>query len=190
VATVVETFADSPFRWWFSGGRALELYLGSSWRDHADIDVGINRCDAVALPSVLTGWDIHVAAAGRLEPWTGMEPDDALNQNNLWCRREFGNPWSLDVTLGNGDTEHWIYRRDPTIRLPWADAVLFTTDRTPCLAPDLQLLFKSKNYRDKDDVDARMVIPRLEEGLRDRLAKFLSSEHPWQELISNSVGPF
>jgi len=186
VETTVEILNKARFRWWFCGGRSLELHLGKSWRDHADTDVGINRMSAIFLPSVLSGWDIHLAAAGRLQPWTSGEPDAALQQNNLWCRREIRGPWLLDVIIGEGDEEFWIYRRDSSIRCDWAEAVLLTHDGLPYLAPELQLLFKSKDHREKDDIDARTVIPELEDKRRGRLAELLAKEHPWQELIASS----
>ena len=83
VTDTVDHFRDAPFRWWVSGGRALELYLGRSWRRHDDTDVGITRGDAPALPPVLAGWDIQVAAGDRLYPWDGGELSGRLNQNNL-----------------------------------------------------------------------------------------------------------
>ncbi len=118
--------------------------MGRSWRDHEDTDIGVLRRDVIALRPVLEGWDIRIAAAGRLTPWTGQPLEVALHQNNLWCRREAHGPWLLDVTIGEGDDELWIDRRDPTVRIPWAHAVLRTSDGVPYLAPDLQLLFKSR----------------------------------------------
>jgi hypothetical protein len=186
VTATIDTFRDAPFRWWLSGGHALELHLGRSWRYHDDTDVGINRRDIGALPSVLAEWDLHVAAAGRLEPWKGGQLQAALHQNNLWCRRHHDGPWQLDVTIGEGDDELWVYRRDPSLQVPWAQAVLQTPDGVPYLAPVLQLLFKSKDRRDKDDTDARQVIPELDRERRDQLARLLPTDHPWHDLI---VGP-
>lgn len=185
VAATIETFRAAPFRWWLSGGRALELHLGRSWRDHADTDVGVIRRDAARILPVLDGWDIHIAAAGRLAPWTGEGLEAALHQNNLWCRRHADGPWLVDVTIGEGDDEVWIYRRDPRHRFQWTDAVLQTADGVPYLAPDLQLLFKSKDPREKDDVDALEVIPELDPVRRDRLSRLLPAAHRWQRLLAD-----
>lgn len=159
VADVAARFADAPLRWWITGGHALELHVGRSWRDHADIDVGIVRRDAPELRGVLPGWDIHLAAAGRLHPWDGrpLSPDPADHENNLWCRPSPVEPWAIDVTVSEGDATHWIYRRDPSRRVPWAEAVLRTADGVPYLAPELQLLFKSVDPRPKDLIDAAEV---------------------------------
>ncbi len=78
-----------------------------------------------------------------------------------------------------GDDERWIYRRDPRIRFPWPEAVLRTANGIPYLAPDLQLLFKAKNPRARDNVDAQVVIPELDKTRSDRLRWMLPSRHPW-----------
>ena len=183
---VVATFAGAPFRWWVAGGHALELHLGRSWRAHDDIDVGISRRDAAGLRAHLDGWDVQVAAAGTLRAWAGEPLDEARHENNLWCRRDPTGPWELDVIVGEGDGDRWRYRRDPRVQLPWPDAVLTTDAGVRYLAPDVQLLFKSKGLRTKDDVDARQVIPQLEPGRRRRLAGWLPADHPWQAVLGSA----
>jgi hypothetical protein len=184
VTATIDTYRGAPFRWWLSGGHAFELHLGRSWRHHDDTDVGVNRRDIGALPDVLVEWDLHIAAAGSLEPWEGGPLQASLHQNNVWCRRHLDGPWLLDVTIGEGHDEFWIYRRDPSLQVRWAQAVLQIPDGIPYLAPELQLLFKSKDRRDKNDTDARQVIPELDHERLDQLARLLPTDHPWQELIA------
>jgi hypothetical protein len=179
--SVVETFRSAPFRWWVSGGLALELHLQRSWRDHDDTDIGVLRSDLPAVHAQLSGWDVHVAAGGQLSPWRG-EPL-AADQGNLWCRLTATGPWVLDVMIGEGTEENWIYRRDPSVQLPWAVAVLRTAEGVPYLAPEVQLLFKSKGLRSKDDVDASQVIPTLDARQRQFLGMSLRPDHPWQRLL-------
>jgi len=184
LAETIQVFREANFRWWIGGGWALELHLGRSWRKHEDTDVGLARGDVDQVRSVLDGWDIHVATAGRLEPWAGQELRAELHQNNLWCRPHPNGAWSLDVTIGEGDDQAWVYRRDPRVRLHWGEAVLRTSEDIPYLAPELQLLFKSQGLRDKDDVDARQVIPELDGLRRHRLGRLLPGDHPWQRLLA------
>ena len=56
-----------PAPWWFTGGHALELFAGGSWRAHDDLDVGIRRTDAPAVLEHLRarGWMTVVAAASE-----------------------------------------------------------------------------------------------------------------------------
>ena len=180
---VAALFGAAPFRWWISGGLALELHLGRTWRDHEDADVGMTRDDVPLLGAVLASWEIWLAAGGRLSRWTGRPLQSGSHENNLWCRRTADGPWELDVTVGDGDRNAWIYRRDPTVRLPWDEAILHTRDGLGYLAPELQLLFKSKDIRPKDELDAREVIPSLELTRQRRLADLLPEPHPWRALL-------
>ena len=68
------------------------------------------------------------------------------------------------------------------MRVRWDEAVLRSDGGIPYLAPELQLLFKSKDVRPKDDLDAREVIPELTEARRRRLRALLPVDHPWQAL--------
>ncbi len=174
--------ADCPAPWWFTGGHALELFAGHSWRSHDDLDVGIRRCDATTVLEHLRarGWEVVVAAAGVLAPWDGGPLIEDRHQNNVWCRRP-GQPWQLDVTIGEGDDERWVYRRDRGITRPWPLAVR-EVDGARFLAPELQLLFKSTDVRPKDSVDAEQVIPLIDGGGLALLVAQLRAGHPWLDL--------
>ena len=177
-------FAAAEFRWWVAGGNALDLHLQRTWRTHEDTDIGVARTDVTKLADLLDGWDIHIAAAGKLTRWSHGPLSVDLSQNNLWCRPTSTGAWCLDITIGDGDDRHWVYRRDPTITMSWSEAILQSVDRIPYLAPELQLLFKSKTIRPKDTLDATTVIPALEAPRRARLASFLPPDHPWQSIIA------
>ena len=180
---VVDRFSAAPFRWWISGGRALDLHLGRSWREHEDTDVGVVRNELRLVHTFLSDCDLHVAAAGRLTPWHGDPLDAGRHQNNVWCRLEPDGPWVLDLTISEGSDTRWVFRRDPSLQVSWDVAVLRTVGGVPYLAPELQLLFKSKDPRTKDDADAREVIPELDANRRARLSQLLAADHPWQRLI-------
>jgi len=182
VGEVAQLFAGLEVPWWFTGGHALEMHCGRSWRDHVDIDVGICREDAGGLASLPGEWEIHVAAKGALRSWDGAALVARRNENNLWLRQGSG-PWRLDIAVGDGDADAWIYRRDPSLRLPWNVAVHRTADGTPYLTPALQLLFKSKDVRPKDDVDAAEVIPTLDAWGVALLDVRLRGGHRWRPLV-------
>lgn len=180
LAEAIELFEEANFRWWVTGGHALELHLGRSWRSHSDVDISFCRQSAGAVRDLLADWDIHVAAAGRLSPWSGEPLRTEANQNNLWCRRSRSEPWSLDLTVSSGDENSWIFRRDPSHRVPWERAVLRSPSGVPYLAPDLQLLFKSKDPRPKDELDLVEVVSVLDASRCAALAEWLADDHPWQ----------
>jgi len=182
--TAVELFAGAPFRWWISGGIALELHVGESWRDHDDIDIGIVRQDSDVAYRWLEGWEMAVASNGHLTPWRGEPLSPSASQNNVWLRSATSSKWVLDLTVGAGSDTHWASRRDTTIARSWTSAVLRTPDGVPYLAPDLQLLFKAKSARAKDHVDAERVIPVLDPQETLFLSGHLPDDHPWQDLLT------
>jgi lincosamide nucleotidyltransferase A/C/D/E len=190
LSEVVEVFEGCDAPWWITGGHALEIYTGRSWRDHDDTDVGIRRVDAVAVLGHLIdrGWEPVVAAAGVLCDWDGGELTADAHQNNVWCRRP-GGPWQLDITIGEGDDDQWIYRRDPSLRRAWSSAVLERAGLR-YLSPELQLLFKSTAVRTKDTLDAGEVIPSLDAGQVALLDVRLRGQHPWRHLLERRRRPF
>lgn len=180
---IVELMASFDARWWFTGGHALELHLGRSWRGHDDVDIGICRRAARHLSGLPDEWEILVAAQGVLTPWDRRELCADRHENNLWLRRH-GGPWRLDVTVGEGDVDAWEYRRDASLRLPWERVVLSSANGLPYLAPALQLLFKSTNVRPKDQIDAEIVIPELDAWSLALLDVRLPRDHPWATLVA------
>jgi hypothetical protein len=176
-------FASAP-HWYVSGGTALELFSGRSWRSHDDLDIGVLRRDVPTLRSLLAGWDVHLAAGRVLTPWGGQPLDGDRGENNLWCRSDPEGPWRLDLVIGAGDDERWRYRRDLNLSLPWEEAVLESADGLPYLAPQVQLLFKSKDPRPKDELDAVEIIPELGREQRAWLARTLPPDHRWLAMLA------
>jgi len=54
----------------------------------------------------------------------------------------------------------------------------------PYLAPEVQLLFKNKSDRPKDEIDATTVIPELRPQRRTWLARRLPAEHARQTVVA------
>ena len=152
---------------------------------HDDVDVSVLRQEAKLLYRLLRGWDVHVAAGGQLTPWDGRELVAVRGETTLWCRRTPTAPWCLDLTIGDGDANRWVYRRTPTLTAPWSDAVRVDGAGVPYLAPELQLLFESKDVREKDEVDARRVIPALSQLQHAWLARALPPAHPWHAFVAS-----
>lgn len=180
LATLMDRLA---VRWWFTGGHALELHLGRSWRAHDDIDVSMLRGDIGVLRTLEPEWEVHVAAAGVLRRWVGAPLSADAHENNVWLRPP-GGPWRVDLTVGDGDDDRWTFRRDPTFVLPWDRAVRRDGDGLAYLDPGIQLLFKSQQPRPKDDIDATVVIPELDDWSLAVLELRLPAAHPWRRLVA------
>lgn len=168
--------------WWIAGGWALQAFTGVE-RHHEDIDPGILRAELPLLRAHV-GDCLHLWAAfsGALKPVASDDPDDLPDGcGQLWVRRSAADPWEYDILLGPGTTEEWQYRRDPSVRMPMADA-LWERDGIRFLQPEIQLLYKARGLRDKDRADFDATLPFLDDRRRAWLAEALRRTipgHPW-----------
>jgi len=173
--------------WWISGGWALDLFLGRQTRDHADLDVQVLRHDQQVVRAAFAGWDVQAALPQpRSEDWPfrtwdqGDELDPRIH--DIWCRPEAGEPWRVQLMLADSEGEDWLFRRDSRIRRPLATIGCWSDDGLPYLAPEIQLLYKAKAPRDKDEMDFVRVAPHLAPERRQWLRASLAAVqpgHPW-----------
>lgn len=159
VAGVVRLLQDAPVRWWLSGGAALDRWLGHPIRPRTNIDVSVTAGDlaglVAALPSGVSAW---ATVGDDLVPYAEA-PGDADLQPVL-VRDEADGGWILQVNVEDGAPRAWVYKRDPRLQLPWADAVL-DLDGVPTGAPQVQLVWKALRPRPDDDLDKDAVLPTL-----------------------------
>jgi hypothetical protein len=192
-AEAARVFEDYPATWWVAGGWAIEAFTGVS-RRHEDTDVSVLRCDLPALRRHLAG-RLHVwaAASGSLTPlFPDQEPDGSADEvlprdcGQVWVRPGPALPWEYDIVLSAGTAEEWVYRRDPTVRMPMSDA-LWERDGIRYFQPEIQLLFKAPGLRPKDQADFDATLPHLDarrrRWLRDALAA-TALGHPWIETLA------
>ena len=174
--------------WHIASAWALDLFLGQVNRIHHDIDVEIARDDQLALRAHLEarGWKFVTPYEGRLEPWPPhMRLEGERHQAH--AHRDGG---IIDCLLTNIAGGVWYYRRQPEVVRLMARAELRTEAGVPYLAPELALLFKSKNTsgreRSKDQADFERACPRLEPERRAWLRWALTAAspgHPWLERL-------
>ena len=162
-------------RWWVSGGIALDLHLGRTTRAHGDLDVSVARPD---WPAAAVALGRHLQLCPVADGWIDEAGElTAAEVDSLWCRREPGAPWCLQVLLEEVEDDDWVYRRDPRVRLPLSRAT-WTHDGLRCVDPAVQLLWKSAAPRPEDDADRRLVEPSLTPGQRTWLAGAIDLAHP------------
>jgi hypothetical protein len=192
-ADVARLFEGYAGTWWLAGGWAIEAFTGVA-REHDDIDPSVLRDELPLLRAHLAD-RLHVwaAAAGSLTPLVPeLDPegvaDDVLPAgcHQVWTRPSALEPWEYDVLLSAGTGEEWVYRREPVLRMPLADA-LWERDGVRYLRPELQLLFKAPGLRPKDQADFDATLPHLDRRrrgwLRDALAA-TTVAHPWMARLT------
>lgn len=185
-AEVAAIFAPMPRPWWIAGGFAIELAAGRAVRDHADIDVLVLRQDHLRVQQVLHGWEWWAAdPPGTLRPW---QPRERLPPaiHDIWCRPGPGKPWRIQVMIDESRDGDWVSRRNPGIRRPVAGIGKLSSDGIPYLAPEIQLFYKAKNLRQKDETDFAAVLPCLDREQRRWLSDAIATthgDHPWRDRL-------
>lgn len=174
--------AASAPTWWLAGGYALELFVGRTWRRHADIDVLVLRRHQHAIHRWLPGWEVYAAdPPGRLRPW---EPQEWLPRqaHDVWCRETSEGPWRLQFMIDEADGDKWVSRRDHRVTRPLTQLGHTSEDQIPYLAPEVQLFYKAQAARPKDELDFSVVAPLLSDQQRHWLRRALEvtfPKHPW-----------
>jgi hypothetical protein len=174
---------DHP--WWVIGGWSLEAFTGVA-RDHEDMDISILSSDAQAFREFLgdrwTPWNVD---DGWFRPFdhrfTETRPD-----SQVWVRRDARSPWVLDVPFTPETQGRWTNKRNPEHIEDLDDVTWVAPDGLRYAKPEVTLMFKAAQVREKDVRDADVVLPMLDttarEWLRSTVAR-ISPEHPWaQEL--------
>jgi hypothetical protein len=163
--------------WWIAGGWALDLFLGQVTRPHADIDVGIFRRDTVNACTTLSEWEFFEAREGNLTQLEARTtPRKAVY--SLWCKRLSQSEWAFELMLDEGGDAAWTFRRDANIGCSLERAIRRSADGIPYLAPEIQLLYKSKAIRSKDQTDFDAVIGYLDQDARAWLWKSIARMDP------------
>jgi hypothetical protein len=180
---LARVMADLPAAWWIAGGWAIDLFLGTVTRHHADIDVAVLRRDQRILRDHLSRWDLQVPAGSEFRPWNPGE-DLGAGINSVWCRRAPDRPWSFEVMFLEADGDDWVYRRATAIRSRLANLGRRNARGLSYLSPEIQLLFKAKYAGvGKNEADFARALPRLHPAERAWLADALACEfpagHPW-----------
>jgi len=187
-------FAALPAPWWIAGGWAIDLFLRRQTREHADIDVLFLRRDQAAVRALFATWDVQAALQPpRDETWPfrswpqGEALDTAIQ--DIWCRPTPTEPWAIQLMVDDTRDEQWLFRRTPTIARPLATIGCATPEGIPYLAPEIQLLYKAKGLRPKDEADFTRALPALSAERRQWLSAALLTahpQHPWLKQLTNS----
>ncbi len=180
---VKRVFESFKYRWWLAGGWAIDLFLNKQTRHHEDIDVLIRREDQLEVQSLLQDWDLWAAdPPGTLRPW---KKGEFLRKGlqDIWIRKTPTDPWQIQIMLFDSENGSWIFKRNESIRRSLESVTFKTRDGLSLLAPEVQLLYKSKSLREKDQQDFESALPEMssvqKNWLKEALKIVYQDTHPW-----------
>ena len=178
--------ATFPHSWFVSGGWAIDLFVNQVTRPHSDVEIGLFREHQGALRAQLAGWKLTKSDVLRPEgaAWVPWNEDDwvaaPLFQVQAWGPED--EEPAYDFFLNDTVNGAWQFRREPSITRQVEEIMLRTPGGIPFLAPEVQLAFKGKYRRPKDEHDFTLALPRLSPAQRAWLAMALKAaygEHVW-----------
>lgn len=170
--------------WCVVGGWALDLFLGEQRREHGDLEIAVPADRFGPVAAALPDLELFTVGDGLAWPLDAPEPFAAHFQ--AWGRERSTGLWRLDIFREPHEGDTWIARRDPRVRMPYAELIRWTPEGIPYARPGVILLFKAKSVRPKDEDDFAAVVPRLSSEERAWLREALAVVHPghaWLEAL-------
>ncbi len=182
VTEVVHLFSHAPFTWGLGGGYAVEQFLGTAIRAHADIDVVVFRDEHLRLQHWLAGWQLYAAdPPGTLRPWMANEYL-RVGIHDIWGHQSKAHAWQLQIMLAEVERDEWFSRRSSAIRGP-REHLFVGYNGIPCVRIEVQLLYKARNRLAKDELDFQACLPLLSpearQWLKHHLRHLYPDGHPW-----------
>jgi len=175
VASVMAGFSRP---WYVAGGWALDLFLETVTRPHADIETLIFRGDQLDLQPRLREFAltkmIPGSSGGIEQPWL----DGELLEPPVHQIRARSTGYEFDVFLAEADDDDWIYRRNHRVTRRRNEIGGASSLKIPFLSPEIVLLFKAKYLLAKDQADFARASPRLTKSKKQWLATALKLAHP------------
>lgn len=186
VREIKQIFAEAPFAWGLAGGYAIEQFLGRSIREHGDIDIVVFRDDQIRVQRWLAGWQLCAADPPKqLHPWV-VDEYLPFGIHDIWGHKISAGSWQLQVMLAEVEGGEWFSRRNHHIRGRREE--LFTNyNDMPCIRVEVQLLFKARNIRPKDNLDFQACLPLMSNNakrwLADQLSVCFPQGHIWSDRL-------
>ena len=105
------------------------------------MDIGIWRPDQLALRAYLVarGWTPEKAIDGQRLPWPENEVIK-LPIHAIWCKHPNAQPSRIEILLNETGDGYFRFRRDLSITMPLADAIVHAIAGVPILVPEIVLL--------------------------------------------------
>jgi len=158
------------FPWFVAGGWAIDLFLNRETRVHEDIEIGIYRKNQMQLYRFFEKHKKYYidnrSRIGKHERRAWNKEYLQLPIHQLYVEYE---SMEIEILLNERDDTSWIYRRDREVRRDESKVIQFTDDRIPYLCPEIVLLYKTKEMRDKDRDDASNAIVKMTESQKEWL---------------------
>jgi len=183
-AQVTEFLEGLDVPWYIAAGWAIDLFLGEERREHEDLEIAVPNLRFDEVAGRLEGLDVFVITG----PGEGMPLHEArdrlMDTHQTWIRDPESGRWRFDMFREPSDGDTWVCRREPALRMPYAQLIERTEAGIPYGRPEVILLFKAKHsHQEKNARDFEDTVPRLDGERRAWLREALERVHPAHEWL-------
>ncbi|PGL73088.1 hypothetical protein [Bacillus sp. AFS055030] len=168
--------------WYIAGGWAIDLFLEKKTRNHHDLEIVIARNDQLCLKEYLHNWTFNKVFRGKLSTWENeyLElPIHEIHGENDKTKDE------LEVLLNEIELNEWKFRRDKSITCKLDSLYSVSNEGIPYLNPEIVLLYKVRNTREKDHQDFKNVKDYLDSSQKTWLREAILIHHPNHEWLED-----
>ncbi|KWW21889.1 hypothetical protein AS888_05220 [Peribacillus simplex] len=170
--------------WFFAGGWAIDLSIGRETRQHQDIEIALFRKDQLYLKEYLNEWDFKKVVKGTFHSWNNEFLELPIHEIHALHK---SNGDRLEVLLNEATDSEWKFRRELTISHPLMSVWSYSDTGIPYLNPEIVLLYKVKNTREKDHQDFIAIVDKLDDQRRKWLRGAIQlhePEHKWLQFLT------
>ena len=169
-------------RWYIAGGWAIDLYLNNQTRNHHDIEIAIARKDQLNLKEYLINWTFNKVFKGELSIWEHEYLELPIHE--LHGKNNSTNE-KLEVLLNEIESNQWKFRREESITCRLDAFYSVSSEGIPYLNPEIVLLYKVKNTREKDHQDFKNTVNYLTNSQKKWLREAILVHHPNHEWLED-----
>ena len=201
---ISEHLSGMDVEWYLCGGFAIDAYLGNITRKHKDIDITVSFNDMIECIQYLKskGWEIDAPVGNqRLVPVEFALQHSELSFDNIWCYKKGADfiitekvdgPFKymkfidreqtkldfIEVIFNKIEDGIFYYQKNENITLD-IDSAFIKRGEISILAPEIVLLYKSRNSENSDyQHDFDMVINTLEKERYDWFINAMNITYP------------
>ncbi|MBM7666003.1 hypothetical protein JOC25_002496 [Solibacillus kalamii] len=170
--------------WFIAGGWAIDLFMGKETREHKDIEIAIFRKDQIDLKAYLKEWDFKKVIKSEFLKWENEFLELPIHEIHASNKL---NGDKIEVLLNEVKDNVWTFRRDLRISSPLNSVWSYSETGIPYLNPEIVLLYKAKNTREKDHQDFITVKDHLDNMKRQWLKSALElhePDHKWIQQLA------
>ncbi|MDR6123574.1 hypothetical protein QFZ87_003171 [Bacillus sp. SLBN-46] len=165
--------------WGIAGGWAIDLFIGKETRDHKDIEIAVFRKNQQYLKDYLKEWEFKKVIKGEFHIWENEFLDLPVHEIHA-SNKLTGD--KIEVLLNETKDNDWKFRRDLRISYPLTSVWTYSETGIPYLNPEIVLLYKVKNTREKDHQDFMIIKEYLDIEKKQWLRYAIElhePEHKW-----------